>query len=1709
MTIDLNQQLPTSTIDLEDQPIPVSSDVASTRATKAVFGTNVGYDDVYSAIASGREKQIRDQIASEQSAKNAKDIASFISTRQTPLTPEEINEKFNKPVDPGSVFEDNYAKQYVNYLYQIPGHEIVDDNGMWRDAVQTIPGKVQATTDFARDLVTKREVLNRRAEDAKAALEQQSYFGYGVDLAKSLTQIYPEAKLRGNIPGSEFGLGLGTAIENQRLAYWHGANSEVVPAFNETMDRLIKDNPQMAVYFASGMQALNDTELDNLFTIAAPLDVYGLARLGMNVAKIPRAIALGKQVDAAAKSIVKSAPNAEASTVRRAAADAVGDNAVAGQRGFVDQILAGDQDPWNFGFGGQQQTLPGTDRLKDTVKSFQSVFQSDMDKALARPGNYGAEVMNRLKESYQSTMEGVTNAIINVARVERIGQVLASEKVVKAISAEMRENYKNLANSIIQINPPTWDSLTGGHSVDLILGRSDATFFASREEAQAWAELNNISLGRQKLVFEGGNVPIPPEGDKRLRRTLTKEHSLGIEFRETEYTNAQGEKVKARVAVSKNVPKTPEELKIVSRGGTGVVHGAEIGSQGKKYYIAVNKPIRETSDLIRDGLMETEASLKSNKGFLNSLGLPAWVRTPGEVLSQQEMTNRITAIYTPAVMKQVISNAMQEMGVAKKFGVDSRIKRLFGAKSDFDRFLEFGQKKIDPVTGKPGYTWTNPQDMSEAFHQTMGRVPDPVEVEGYFAAQRGMAMDWAFRNLALYRNMQRVGGETHTINLMVNGTKTASNSFVGTQLKQLPKDGYNTLLMDDQGPKGYKSHQFENAARGRASTERIAKGEDVVLDLYDPQLRPLKGFNQIVDIPYRHVVTAAKNLETKPLEFTQIPRTGGTHFVYDANHYIKQAKVSVDKLLRGEKQKQYETHYYEGDTTVMPIDNRALGSDVVERLNAVRIALRDGIDLNAVRDIARALPIPFEDLHGWFYPKKGPGGVEVPARLDVHQPFYVVPKDKMVKDVQNHFNQYGQGGNKFIDGTREGSLARQFQVEFTGERDAQEVFTIADPGTRANPLYDYRPAEMIDPTTVMNRALSRVVDSIWMDDYKISSMEHWMQEAIKLNAFQESDKELRGAPWHYFMNGRLKTGLPTEVANLLEAKRWMIKNFNGVPSTIDAWSHGVQQTLADAVYGGSNAVIRKGALLSKYALAATTNAPSFLRSVAYRMDIGLFSIPQLIVQSQNYVSIFGIAGPVRASQGTVGALLHQYARINANPEILQSLDKIAQKWGWNPGEWLEAREALTHTGFEYVSKETNVLMSSYHMQPNFFKSSWGTMLDVGEMPFKGGERHARYGAWYSSYKEKGLVGKASNQDLNSILNRASIMAGDMTKASKSALQMGPLSFPTQFLGYTMRLSEQFTGKRLSNIEKARLFGFYGLAYGLPVSSSAVLLGLPINESIKKAALDYGYVDGENQISNGVMNGLPAAIMQMVTGNRYNVPERLGPGNYDLYRDMLAGDKPFWSVVSGPTGALATNAAEAMDPFMGWITDHLRGGHTKLKIDDLLGVLKQSAGASNIIRLGHALATGDWASRNENVIKRNVSAADALWMTGTGLQPMEATDARVIKSAQEDQKAKDQETGTAFKKEFLRGMQAVNNQDFDNADEYFNRAYAWLAVGHYPKEREAELYASTLSPDTWPDRVKWSYYLGRDVPSGKNLVGGKDIRQIRQEAFTRIQQQGQK
>lgn len=1605
----------------------LSNDVTKQRADKLTFGSGIPNDSAYSDIQNGREMEIRSQIANAMKSRNASDIANFAATAQTPLSLDEINARFNKPVSPQSVLEDNYAKEFFNYLYMPPNHFITDDNGTWQQWENSHPQDAKNVGDIAYNLKAFREMTETGLQDATAAKDNQSWLGWGVNTLEHLTQVEPEYRLRGGVPGADFALGLGTTLSNQRQALLDMNFADAKLAYRQKLEYLMKADPELAVQFAQSMRGMTDQDetLNNFMTLAAPLDLGLGVSIGKSLVKGGADVATAMWVRRMYKEMIKSPTNPER-TLEVQAADGVGDLNRAG----VSQIAHSMTD------------LPGTNPVGEAIKAFQDALKIDMSNAVSRPGNYGQEIANRIGEAYNSSIDKVTNAIINVARVERIGSVLASEKVVQAAWDEIRNNYRGPGNNIIQLNRPKYNPIDGGYSVDMILGRSDGTFFSSSQEADEFAKLNNIPISHFN------DVP-----------ALRGKKTTGAYRRE--------------IATSSNV--------------------ATKDVQGKGFYLAINKPLRETDNLIRDAIIETDKAKDANRGFINSLGLPAWIRTPEEVLSKQERINRLTAIYAPAILKQVLSDSMKEVRGARSrwrggFNLPLVMKNL-GKGSQFERFIDMTMKKVDPDTGLPGYQWKDIPAMDTAFRQMIGRPAEPIEVEAYFGYQRGMAMDYGFRNLALYRNMRRVGGETHTLFTTVNGNRIDSKPFVGVIHKDMPdrfSQAAPIYLMDDAGERIYMSNGIQNSSRGKAAMKGLEKGEYKLIEIYNRDLRPLSGFGTLKDENVRWVLT--KNVESRPLEFTQIPRQNGGHIVYDYDHYIKQAHISVETGFR-------ETnpfYRYEGDRTIMPISNRLMGQDLTKALNEVREHLKYSRIAEA-KAAAHQLPIPWEQLKSWFYPKRGPGGELIPARLSFDEPLHVVPRNKSIKDIPNDWSTRftdKNGSYRLRDGTTSGSLARQFQVEFTGQRDAGEVMTINNEGTRANPLYQYEPANTIDPITVLNRSMSKIVDSLWMEDYKMSSMEGWLQQAIKAGAFKESTEEIRSAPFYHFMNTKLKSGLPAQTKELLEAQRFMIKSFNGVPSNLQGWIDGVQQSLADTIYGGSNALVRGSALLGKYALATTTNAPGFLRSVAYRADIGLFSIPQFIVQNMTYVTIAGVAGWGRATEGTLGAMLHQFSRINQKPEILEAMDRIAQKLGnFKPGEWKEAREALARTGFEHVSSESNVLISHYNMEPRVVQGAWGTFLDAGDMFFKGGERNVRYGAWYTAYKDFRAIkptGRLTNEDINEILLKADLYAGNMTKASKSALQMGPLSFPAQFLGYQMRLIELFTGKRLDMVQRARLFGTYALMYGVPVSTSAVALGLPINEQIKKYALDYGYIPGANYMSEAFMDGLPAALIHMIGGPRYNISERYGPNSLDLYRDVLAGDKPFWQIFTGASGALVTNALETMDPFFSWARSFLNndGKYIKLTPDTIAGLLRPIASGNNALRFVSALNSGTWATRNETPIKEGVSPLNAAIMTATGLQPMEASDTRVIQQQIEDQKAAQQSYAFKFQREFRRGLQAMLNKDYDNASMYFSNADGYLTLGAYPVQKRDELFAQALQNQTLPDRLTWSYYMGREVPAGK-------------------------
>src|SRR5260221_617306 len=130
--------------------------------------------------------------------------------------------------------------------------------------------------------------------------------------------------------------------------------------------------------------------------------------------------------------------------------------------------------------------------------------------------------------------------------------------------------------------------------------------------------------------------------------------------------------------------------------------------------------------------------------------------------------------------------------------------------------------------------------------------------------------------------------------------------------------------------------------------------------------------------------------------------------------------------------------------------------------------------------------------------------------------------------------------------------------------------------------------------------------------------------------------------------------------------------------------------MMDDIYGSNKWSAKySAATIGKWGVTTIKDGPGFLRYMAFKSGIGMFSLPQFLVQANTIVTIAGVAGWDKAAQGTAAMMMHQYSRWNRHPEVLKSMDKLLTKFGWRDGEFLEANNAIKGTGFDYVSNETN------------------------------------------------------------------------------------------------------------------------------------------------------------------------------------------------------------------------------------------------------------------------------------------------------------------------------------------------------------------------------------------------------------------------------------
>ena len=255
--------------------------------------------------------------------------------------------------------------------------------------------------------------------------------------------------------------------------------------------------------------------------------------------------------------------------------------------------------------------------------------------------------------------------------------------------------------------------------------------------------------------------------------------------------------------------------------------------------------------------------------------------------------------------------------------------------------------------------------------------------------------------------------------------------------------------------------------------------------------------------------------------------------------------------------------------------------------------------------------------------------------------------------------------------------------------------------------------------------------------------------------------------------------------------------------------------------------------------------------------------------------------------------------------------------------------------------------------------AYQTAREFGLKPFNWGEINTKSTAFQIALLEyKAINPKASLLDdaaRNYVARRTETLSTNMTSQSRSNIQKGIGAIPTQWMGFTMRLTEQvFAGRDLTVAERGKLFfvagPMVGGLSGIPFMSGladdiAVQIGLDPNNEDHKA-----YYAG---IKYGVMDAAIAYFTPVETA----IGQRIAPFNLyeDLYERIFV-ERDFAAILGGPSGSIAYTGYEAVANFVGSISQ----GHNSSFTEDSMRILRNFSGVNNI--------AGAWGIINEGVYR---------------------------------------------------------------------------------------------------------------------------------------------
>jgi hypothetical protein len=476
----------------------LSSDAVEDRSSIASLGlsntTGIPQQEFRDAIGTGNEASIRQRAADVVNQTKINWAKKMIDQYGSNL-PDDTLQTMLKAQDPNSVFEEHYAKSYMDYL-NWPKDKEQRDNWAWTTA-NMYPEQWDYLKQQGEELLAKYQYIHDKYQDAYGHTSWQNALKNNIwDLGT--LGFHGEAQMREN--GFFNGLGLGANLQQQKQDLF------AMP-FNEGFKKRVDDTvaSMEAEYAPRWLQAMvgQTTKESNINDFMTAANVLGVVQIGAPLGKA-----------AISKAFVEANARVAARRMTTAVSDMVATRPITIPPAVSGPAVAGNTVESAI----QKVKIDGINQIYGTNNPVQTLvdrMSGNYDvldrQATGNPGAFGREVANRVSDMINANKDRFISTIMDevVRRGDRTPAAELEDRI-RQIHAGIADLFPGADNRILDIGKGIRLPGLNVRMYNTAMGTPSGELFNDIEQAKADAR----SLG----YIIKGDYAVKPEERPNIAR---------------------------------------------------------------------------------------------------------------------------------------------------------------------------------------------------------------------------------------------------------------------------------------------------------------------------------------------------------------------------------------------------------------------------------------------------------------------------------------------------------------------------------------------------------------------------------------------------------------------------------------------------------------------------------------------------------------------------------------------------------------------------------------------------------------------------------------------------------------------------------------------------------------------------------------------------------------------------------------------------------------------------------------------------------------------------------------------------------------------------------------------------------------------------------------------------------------------------------------